>query len=291
MLKFKRCLTATALIGLIAVSCSIAQAETMQSIIDKGKLIVGVKTDYAPWGMRNKNGKIVGLEIDLANDVAKRLSAKAGKTIAVELVPVVASNRMQFLQQGQIDLMIATMNDKPERRKVVGILLPNYYSSGVTIMARKNSGIKEWSQIKGKNICAVQGVWYNREWGEKYGANLIAFPGTAEAEKALLDGRCVGWLYDDSAFVSRLTLDKDKFKDFEMATPVVGDDPWAIAVRLDDRTGPWGSFVSAAIVDWLTSGKIEELEKKWGIPPTKWVREMTVKCKAKDPSCRADAPY
>ena len=89
--------------------------------------------------MRDKDGKIVGMEIDLANDGATSFD-KAGKTIAVEFVSVVASNRMQFLQQGQIDLMIATMNDKPERRKVVGIPLPNYYSSGVAVMARKTPG-------------------------------------------------------------------------------------------------------------------------------------------------------
>jgi len=65
----------------------------------------------------------------------------------------------------------------------------------------------------------------------------------------------------------------------------------AIAVRLEDRTGPWGKLVNDAIIEWLTSGKIVELERKWGIPQTKWLGEMTAKCKAKDPSCRADAPY
>jgi polar amino acid transport system substrate-binding protein len=262
-----------------------AAADTMQSVIDKGKLVVGVKTDYPPWGMRDKDGKIVGMEIDMAMDVAKRLSAKAGKPIAVELVSVVASNRMQFLQQGQTDLMIATMNDKPERRKVVGVTLPNYYASGVTVLARKDSGIKDWPDLKGKNICTIQGAWYNKDWGDKHGATLIAFPGTPEAEKALLDGRCVGWLYDDTAFVSRVTLDQAKWKDYTLATPVVGQEPWAIAVRLEERTGPWGKFISDTIVDWLASGTLMELEKKWGIPPTTWLKEMSAKCKTKHADC------
>jgi polar amino acid transport system substrate-binding protein len=265
-----------------------ALADGMQSIISKGKLVAGVKTDYPPWGMRDKDGKIVGLEIDLAADVAKRLSDKAGKKIDLELVPVVASNRMQFLQQGQIDLLIATMNDKPERRKIVGILQPNYYSSGVTVMARKDAGIKDWKDLKSKSICTIQGAWYNKEWGDKHGAKLLAFPGTPEAEKGLLDGRCVGWLYDDTAFISRKSLDPEKWKDFEIATPVVGDEPWGIAVRLEDKDGPWGKLVSNAIIDWLASGKLEQLEAKWGIPPTKWLKDMTAKCKAKAPVCDSD---
>jgi polar amino acid transport system substrate-binding protein len=273
--------------GLAARAC----ADTLQSIIDKGKLVVGVKTDYPPWGMRDKDGNIVGMEIDMANDVAKRLSAKGGKPIALELVPVVASNRMQFLQQGQIDLMIATMNDKPDRRKLVGITLPDYYASGVTVMAKKDAGIKEWPDLKGKDICTIQGAWYNKDWGDKFGANLIAFPGTPEAERALLDGRCVGWLYDDTAFVSRIALDAEKWKDYILATPTVAQEPWAIAVRSEDRTAPWGKLVSAAIVDWLTSGSLLSLEKKWGIPETAWLKEMTAKCKAKDPICDPNGPY
>jgi polar amino acid transport system substrate-binding protein len=287
--------TLTTFMAIIAMGSSCvtrpACADTLQSIVDKGKLVVGVKTDYPPWGMRDKEGNIVGMEIDMANDVAKRLSAKAGKPIALEFVPVVASNRMQFLQQGQIDLMIATMNDKPERRKLVGVTLPNYYASGVTVMARKDAGIKDWPDLKCKNICTIQGAWYNKDWGDKFGANLIAFPGTPEAERALLDGRCIGWLYDDTAFVSRIALDAEKWKDYTLATPTVAQEPWAIAVRSEDRTGPWGKLVSDAIVDWLTSGTLLSLEKKWGIPATAWLKEMTAKCKAKDQVCDPNGPY
>jgi polar amino acid transport system substrate-binding protein len=268
-----------------------AGADTLQSIIDKGKLVVGVKTDYPPFGMRDKNGKIVGMEIDLANDIAKRVSAKAGKPITLELVAVVASNRMQFLQQGQIDLMIATMTDTPERRKVVGITLPHYYASGVTVMARKDAGIKDWPDLKGQNICTIQGGWFIKDWGDKFGANLIAFPGTPEAEKALLDGRCIGWLYDDTAFASRLALDAEKWKDYTLATPTAGQQPWGIAVRSEDRTEPLGKLVSEAIVDWLASGTLMTLEKEWGIPESAWLKDMTAKCRARDPVCDPNGPY
>lgn len=280
-------------IGALALGLSptSAHADTMDSIISKGKLVVGVKTDYPPWGMRDKDGKIVGMEIDMAMDIGKRLSARSGKPIAVETISVVASNRMQFLQQGQIDLMIATMNDKPDRRKAVGITLPNYYASGVAVMARKNAGIKGWADLKGKNICTIQGAWYNKDWGDKHGANLIAFPGRPEAEKALLDGRCVGWLYDDTAFGSLMVLDADKWKDFSIATPVVAEEPWAIAVRSEDRTGPWGKFVAETTVDWLASGTLMSLEKKWGLPPSQWLKDMSEKCKSRHPACDVNAPY
>src|SRR3546814_16813949 len=72
------------------------------------------------------------MEPDLARDIAKRLN------VEVEFVPVIASNRMEFVQQGKIDLMIATMTDTEARTKVVGIPPPNYYSSGTNVLARKS---------------------------------------------------------------------------------------------------------------------------------------------------------
>ncbi|MPZ10977.1 MAG: transporter substrate-binding domain-containing protein, partial [Kiloniellaceae bacterium] len=95
---------ATGLATLAAASISSgASADAIDDIRKRGKLIVGVKADYAPYGYLNSDGRIVGLEPDLAQDVADVLG------VSLELVPVVSSNRMQFLEQGKIDLMIATM--------------------------------------------------------------------------------------------------------------------------------------------------------------------------------------
>ena len=271
--------------AMMAVASSAVMADTLADIISRGKMVVGSKADYAPWGMRDAQGNIVGMEVDMAMDLAKRIGEKAGKTIEVEIVPVVASNRMQFLEQGKIDIMIATMSDKLERREVVGIVQPNYYSSGVAIFAHKDSGIKDWPDIEGKNICGTQGAWYNKEWGEKNKANMIVFKGVPEIEAALLDGRCVGWLYDDSAFIPRKVNEPEKWKDYSISTPVVADAPWGAAVRKEEVNEPIGKALSEAIIDWHKSGMIVEWEKKWGIPPTKWVAMMQEKCNAGDKVC------
>lgn len=277
-------------LAVVLGSASPAHADTLDDIVADGKLVAGIKTDYPPWGMRDSDGQIVGLEIDLVRDLAKRIGEKAGKTIEVELVPVVASNRMQFLEQGRIDVMIATMNDLPDRRKIVGSIYPNYYSSGVAVFARNDAGISDYDSLKEKPICGVQGTWYNREWGAMKGAEMVIFPGAPEVEKALLDGRCVGWLYDDSAFVARQIAEPEKWKDFTIATPVVGDVPWAAAVRLEDLQAPLGRLLAETIVDWHSSGAMVELEKKWGIPPTKWIAAMRDACKAGKPECATERP-
>ncbi len=262
--------------GIVAAfaATSIAKADPLADIKKKGVLVVGVKTDYPPWGMRDSSGNIVGMEPDMAADVAKRLGVK------LELVSVVSSNRMQFLQQGKIDLMIATMSDTPERRKVVGIIDPVYYAAGVAILANKKANIKSAADLKGKPVCALQGAFYNNDLQSKYtGQELVAFKGLPESEQALLDGRCVGFVYDDVVLVWKKAQEK-KWADFEVVAltewqPV----PWGLAVKVEDVGGPWGKFMAETSKDWLKSGTLLALEKKWVGSNTKWLIDASAAAK------------
>jgi polar amino acid transport system substrate-binding protein len=250
-----------------------ATAQTLDKIKQRGVLTVGSKADYKPFGFRDPSGGIVGFEPDLAKDVADRLGVK------VELEPVVSSNRMQFLQQGKIDLMIATMNDTAERRKIVGIIEPDYYASGVNVFLNKKAGIKSWEQLKDQKICAIQGAWYNKPVAEKYGADIVAFKGTAEAEAALTQGNCIGWVYDDTFFADHLA--DAKWEAYEMPLESILVEPWGLAVKLEERDGPWGQFMAKTVADWHKTGKLIEYEKKWKIPPSAFLKKMHDEAKAK----------
>ena len=233
--------------------------------MDRGTLVVGVKADYKPWGFRDSDGKLVGMEIDMAQDVADALG------VELKLVPVQSSNRMQFLQPGKIDLTIATMSDKANRRKVVGIPSPNYYTSGTNVLAKKGV-VSSWADLKGKPVCGKQGAFYNKQVSQKYGAKIIAFVGNAEAKQALRDGKCVAWVYDDSSIMADLA--SGQYDDYEMPMATEDDNPWALAVPLDELNGIWGNFMSGMIYNWHSSGRLIELEKKWGIQSTQFVIDM-----------------
>jgi len=264
-------LTRTALGAVVLASFTLAATQAnaandrFKKVLDRGKLVVGVKADYKPWGFRDSSGKLVGMEIDMAQDVADALG------VSLELVPVQSSNRMQFLEQGKIDLMIATMSDKANRRKVVGIPQPNYYTSGTNVLAKKGV-VGSWSDLKGKPVCGKQGAFYNKQVSKKYGAKIIAFVGNAEAKQALRDGKCVAWVYDDSSIMADLA--SGQYDDYEMPMQTEDDNPWALAVPLEELDGIWGNFMSGMIYNWHSSGRLVELEKKWGIQSTQFVNDM-----------------
>ena len=248
-----------------AVTSAPLQAQTLDKIKQRAILVVGTKADYKPFGFRDPGGSIVGFEPDLAKDVADRLGVK------LELEPVVSANRMQFLQQGKIDLMLATMNVTDERRKTVGIIEPSYYASGVNVFVNSKVALKRWEQLKDQKVCGIQGAFYNKYVAEKYGADIVAFRGQNEAETALQQGNCIGWLYDDTAFQERLA--DPKWAAFEMPLETILTEPWGAAVKLEERDGPWGQFIAKTITDWHRGGKLIETEKKWGISPSAFLKK------------------
>lgn len=259
----KKLVTLVATLALSIVS-SAGIADVLEDIEKRGTLRVGVKADYKPYGYLNDSGDIVGIEPDLARDVAERLG------VDLELIPVVSSNRMQFLEQGRIDLMIATMTDTEERRGVVGMVAPNYYSSGTNVLALKSVTINEWSDLKGAPVCGIQGAFYNRKTEEEFGAKIVAFTGTAEALNALEQNRCIAFVYDDSFILSQ--LNEPKYADYAMPLETIDDAPWGLAVAKGEDA--FVEMMSGTINEWHKSGKILELETEHGVPNSPFAMKM-----------------
>ncbi len=266
-----------AALGLFAgITAATAQTpDTIAQIKQRGTVVVGVKNDYKPWGFLDPSGKIVGMEIDLVDEIAKKLGVKP------ELIPVTAANRMEFLNQGRIDLVIATMGDTEPRRKVIGMIEPNYYAGATNVLAPKSANLKKWEDLKERKVCAVQGAYYNRRVTQLYQPELVVFPAVPDALNALIGGNCIAFLFDDTLIVSTLSSGDQKWASYEM--PLVSEDPqlWAIGVRLTDLDAPFGKLIKEMSVDWHKSGKLLELEKKWGIKSSPYLIEQNKKLSGK----------
>lgn len=262
------------ILGLTAALCILSsgvQADVVDDIKARGKLIVGVKADYKPYGYRDASGKIIGMEPELAQDVADMLGVK------LELVPVLASNRMEFLKQGKIDLMIATMTNRPDRARMVFIVQPNYYSSGTNLLVPKKAAFKQWTDLEGKPVCGIQGSLYIKSAAKNFGAQIVAFRETELAIEAIKKGKCIGFVYDDSFIITR--LQDPEYRDYEMPLPTIDDAPWGLAVKL--REYRFYGMMSELIMRWHRTGRIIELEKKHGVAPTPFALRMYQKYSGK----------
>ena len=272
----------TIVIGLIALTVSVGGCSpeattntesTLNKIKEKDKITIGVKTDYAPFGFIDAKGNNAGLEIDIAGYLSQELLGSPDK---IEFVPVVTANRIEFLQQGKVDIVIATMTDTEERRKVIDFS-ENYYSSGTGLLTRKDSGVRTWDELKGKKVCGIQGAFYNKDLTEM-GLEMVNFPSTAEVYKALQEGRCIGFAYDDSALVGKL-LEPEWANDWHQGLPPILSKPWGMGLRKGDSA--FLEKVNQAIIKLEAEGVIVEGEKKWQIPPTTYAQQRMEQARAK----------
>lgn len=249
--------TALAVAASLSLASGALAQETQARAKERGKIVVGVKSDYVPFGYMNPVSKQVeGFEVDLAQDIANRLGVK------LELVTVVTANRIQFLQQGKIDLLIATLSETPERREQLGIGKIPYYGTGGTFLTLKNSGLKDWEDLRGKPVCVGQGNIYGRTAATQYGADIQGFKSSADVLMALQARKCVASLNDET-FAAALLRDPD-WKDYHTpAATLIDPQPWVIAARKGDTE--MVEYLDRVAQDWHKKGYIRELEKKWNI--------------------------
>jgi polar amino acid transport system substrate-binding protein len=240
-----------------------ASADDLAMIKQRGTLIVGVKEDYPPFGFRSPSGDIEGIEPSLAADVAKSLGVK------LELVPVVASNRVQFLQQGKIDLIIATMNGTILRRMEVDMVRPSYYAAGYNIMVPQSMNLTSWTELKGKSVCGIEDAYYNYAATMNFELQVIAFTETAEALMALKQGRCAGLLYDDASIEGYLL--ESEWSNYDMPLESQEVQPWGLAVRRGQLE--WATYLSNIVRKWEKEGTILALETKYHIKHSNFAEE------------------
>ncbi len=243
-----------------AFSSGVRADATLDKIKDRGKLVIGVDGPSPPFGFLDpKTNQTGGFQTELGRDIANRLGVK------LEVVPVTASTRVQFLQSGKVDLLVANIQWTQERSEALSYAPTPYNLVGGAAVVRKDSGITKWEDLKGKVACVSQGSNFAKPLQE-YGAIVKGLRGIPESLLALKGGTCVASVHVSPAmhqlFVGESAA---QWADFTIATkdqlipsPTV---IWTRRGETDTR-----SLVDGVIRDWHKSGLLVELARKFGVP-------------------------
>ena len=253
------------LLSLFAAPPSLAQTEPLESIRERGVVNIGVKTDYGVFGQFDSRGAIVGFEPDLAAALAQRIGVR------LNLVSVTSANRLQRLQDGVVDIVIATLGDTQARREIATLIEPNYYSSGISLLMPVSSHINDWPDLRGKTVCATQGHYANRAMTERYLLTLRTFNTNRDAQLELRKGTCVGWLQDDTLLASELA--DGHWPNYGMKLRPVLQVPWAIALSASARGSALERLVSDTVAEWHRSGFLIRTEQKHRIQPSSFLQQ------------------
>jgi len=149
MLGFKKFVFVT-LISTLAFSSS-SHADALANLKSKGTIRIAVGLDFQPFGGVGPDMKPMGYDIDVANHVGEKLG------LDVELVPVINSNRIPYLQTDKVDVIISTLGKTAEREKVIDFTSP-YGLMFNAVFAPANIEIKALTDLAGKTIGVTRGT-------------------------------------------------------------------------------------------------------------------------------------
>lgn len=126
----------------------------MAELADAGKITIGVKFDQPGLGFKGATDKVPsGFDVEIAKQIAAKLGI-APEDITWE--ETISDNREPYLQQGRVDLVLATYSITDERRQIVGQTGP-YLVTGQQLLVPEDSTVKSVDDLQGKEVCAASG--------------------------------------------------------------------------------------------------------------------------------------
>lgn len=163
-----------------------SEARTLEEIKADGTIKIGVFSDKNPFGYVDADGEVQGYDVYFAKRIAKDLLGGEDK---VEFVFVEAANRVEYLESGKVDIILANFTVTEERAQKVDFALP-YMKVALGVVSPNEAQITDVSQLDGKTLIVVKGTTAETYFTENHPeVNLLKFDEYQEAYDALADGR------------------------------------------------------------------------------------------------------
>ena len=196
------------------------------------KLTIGVKADQPGLGLQT-GSTYQGFDIEIAKIIAKGLGVDEG---GITWKTTVSANREPFIQQGQVDLVVATYTINDERKKVVNFAGP-YFIAGQDLLVPTNSTITGPESLAGKKVCSVSGSTPAKRIQTNYKqAQLQQFDSYSKCVTALAGGQVDAVTTDDIILAGYAAQDQYAGK-FKVVGKPFSTEPYGIGLKKDDSTG------------------------------------------------------
>ncbi|GIH26646.1 glutamate-binding protein [Acrocarpospora phusangensis] len=152
-------------IGAVLMAAA-ALATSLAACSGDDKFVIGVKFDQPGLGLKQTDGSVKGFDVDVAKYIAKELGYTDDQ---IEFKETVSANREPFIQQGQVDIVVATYSITDARKEVISFAGP-YLITGQDILTRAgDTAIANVDSLATKKVCGAQGSSSPARLVEKFG--------------------------------------------------------------------------------------------------------------------------
>ncbi len=272
----KKYLSAVVSLGLLVGGSGVFAADdlsgTLKKIKDAGSISVGHRESSIPFSYYDDKNAVVGYSQDLVMMVVDAIKKKLNMpNLQVKLIPVTSQNRIPLVQNGTIDIESGSTTNNLERQQQVAFS-DTMFIIGTRLLVKKDSGIQDFPDLKGKNVVVTAGTTSERlirEMNEKAGMkmNIISAKDHGESFLTLQSGRASAFMLDDALLAGERAKAR-KPADWVIVGTPQSKEAYGMMMRKGD--GQFKAIVDEIVAKAQTSGETAKLYQKWfqsPIPP------------------------
>jgi len=232
-------------------------ASTLSHIVENKEVRVGMSGNQAPFVMKDRNGNLIGFEVDMAEALANAMGVK------LTIVQKPFAQLLPALERGEVDLVMSGMTMTAERSLSFAFVGP-YYVSGKSVLTQDQALARSerTTELNQENLALVA---LEGSTSELYVKNdlpktkLLTAPDYDAAVKMVLDGKAQAMVADLPACV--VTMLRFPDKGLTTSSALLTLEPIGVALPLDDPV--LEKYVTNILEAVESTGQIEELKKYW----------------------------
>jgi polar amino acid transport system substrate-binding protein len=240
-------------LGVSACATETSTTESGVKVIKEGKLTFCTSLPYEPFEVE-KDGEIVGFDIDLANEIAKANDLK----LDLEVTGFEGIQSGQALNSGKCDIAVAGMTINDERKKAIDFTDP--YFDATQALLTKDKSLDSLEALDGKTLAVMSGTTgedYARENAPK-GVKLKSFENLGLQTSALTAGTVDAVMQDNGPLLDYAT----KNPEYQVTTEFATGEQYGMAVKKDGNDKLLKS-ANDTLAKIRENGTYDKLYKKW----------------------------
>ena len=226
---------------------------TLGEIQAAGEIKIGVKYDVPPFGFKNpQNDEIEGFDVDFGKAIAEKLGVEP------RFVEAISDNRIPFLQDGTVDIVLSTMTINAERVQEIEFSEPYYIARG-RILVPQDSDITGVDGLAGRKVCTALGSTYEETIREQAPEADLRLVDTYSECLELVQNGAVDAVSTDDVILTGMIIQDETLKLTE-GEPLTTE-PYGTGIKKGETEVK--EFVDGVLEEYKSGGGWAEAYEKW----------------------------
>lgn len=231
-----------------------AAGTKMAELQSKGKIVIGTKFDQPGFGLKNPtNNQVEGFDVEIGKLIAVGIFGGTVNDVGskIEFKETISANREPFIENGSVDIVVATYTINDTRKQRVGFAGP-YFVAEQDIMTRaSDTSIRSVTDLNGKNVCSVKGSTSARNIQARAPqANLTELDTYSQCAEQLRDNRVVAVSTDNAILAGLVQTSGGQFK---LLKAPFSSEPYGIGLSRNDDA--FRNFINDRLTQIYASGE------------------------------------